>query len=75
MTTERKAARVKPHSSLLAWRTAHGYGQHEAARYLGIGQAYYSKLERHEAAPRPEILKRITERTGVPLDELMGIAS
>lgn len=75
MSTKRTSPHlVKPHSSLLAWRTAQGYGQHEAARYLGISQAYYSKLETHSAAPRPEILKRITERTGVPLDELMGIA-
>lgn len=75
VNTERNANRVRPHSSLAAWRKLKGWGQREAAEYLGISQAYYYKLEQHEAAPRPTIAKRVTERTGVPLDELMGIAS
>lgn len=65
----------KPHSSLLAWRTAKGWDQRAAARHLEISQAYYSKLERHEQSPRGERAKRLMQRTGVPLDELMGIAS
>lgn len=68
-------ARVKPHSSLLAWRKAHGFTQHEAAAYLGVTQSCYCKWERHEQAPRRDLLKDVTERTGVPVDELMGIAS
>lgn len=76
MSTERKLLRVvKPHSSLAAWRNAHGLDQREAAQKLGISQSYYSKLETHNAAPRPKLLKQVAERTGVPLDELMGIAS
>lgn len=73
---ERKLpARVRPHSSLLAWRTAQGFNQHEAADFLGISQAYYCKLERHDQTPRPKIARRLMDRTGVPLDELLGIAS
>lgn len=67
--------RVKPHSSLAAWRKAQGWTQHEAAAYLGISQSYYYKLEAKVQNPRKGILKRITERTGVPVDELMGIAA
>lgn len=67
--------RVKPHSSLAAWRRAQGYTQRQAADFLGVSQAYYSKLERHDQAPRRDVAKRLTERTGVPLDELLGIAS
>lgn len=66
---------MKPHSSLLAWRKAQGFTQREAALYLGITQGYYSKLELKAQTPRKDVLKALTERTGVPVDELMGIAS
>lgn len=76
VSTERKPQRIaKPHSSLFAWRTAQGWGQREAAEYLGITQSCYSKWERHEQAPRRYVARVVTEKTGVPLDELMGIAS
>lgn len=52
-----------------------GFTQHEAALYLGISQSYYCKLETKLQTPRPKILKGLTAATGVPLDELMGIAS
>jgi transcriptional regulator with XRE-family HTH domain len=65
---------VKPQSSLKAWRRTMGFNQSEAAAYLEISQAYYYKLEAKTAAARPTIIKRLTERTGVPLDELLGIA-
>lgn len=75
-TPERKPlGRVKPHSSLAAWRRAKGFTQHEAADYLEISQSYYYKLEAKAQTPRKGILKTLTERTGVPVDELMGIAS
>lgn len=67
--------RVRPHSSLSAWRRAQGFNQHEAAAYLGISQSYYCKLETHDQTPRPAIARRLMDRTGVPLDELLGIAS
>lgn len=52
-----------------------GFSQHEAADFLGISQSYYCKLERKAQTPRKDVLKGLTERTGVPVDELMGIAS
>jgi transcriptional regulator with XRE-family HTH domain len=67
--------RTKPYSSLKAWRKSHGFTQHEAARFLDISQSYYHKLETHQQSPRRTMLKKLTETTGVPLDELMGIAS
>lgn len=75
LRTRQQRKRIQPASSLRAWRRARGLGQVEAAKALGISQAYYSKLERHEQAPRPAMAKALTEATGVPLDELMGIAS
>ncbi len=67
--------RVQPHSSLAAWRRAQGFDQHEAAAFLEISQSYYCKLERGDQTPRPKIARRLVDRTGVPLDELLGIAS
>lgn len=73
MSTTKRTA-LRPRSSLRAWRQSQGFTQQEAADYLEISQAYYSKLERHEQAPRRDMAKGLVERTGVPLDELMGIA-
>lgn len=80
MSTEQSAERkllrrVKPHSSLVAWRKASGFTQRQAAKYLGISQSYYYKLEAKQQQPRPRKLKTIADLTGVPVDELMGIAS
>ena len=68
-------SRIRPHSSLRAWRLAHGLSQHEAAQYLGISQSYYSKLETHDQAPRRAMLKALTAKTGVPVDALLGLTS
>lgn len=73
-TEQTPAVFVKPQTSLRAWRRSKGYTQTEAARFLEISQGYYNKLERKEQTPRPAILKVLTERTGVPVEELMGIA-
>jgi len=70
----RRVLRVKPHSSLRAWRRAMGLTQRQAAAQLGISQSYYYKLEAKTQTPRKGILKTVTARTGVPVDELMGIA-
>jgi len=67
--------KVQPHSSLAAWRADRGLNQRAAAEFLGITQAYYSKLERGTQTPRPPLAKRLRERTGVPLDVLLGIAA
>lgn len=74
MKTLANPKRVKPSSSLAAWRKEHGMDQRQAAAFLGISQAYYSKLERKEQVPRPKMLRALTDKTGVPVDELMGIA-
>lgn len=66
--------RVKPMSSLKAWRRAKGFTTREAARHLGISQGFYQKIETRKAFPRPTIAKSLTDQTGVPLDELLGIA-
>jgi transcriptional regulator with XRE-family HTH domain len=61
--------------NLLAWRTGREWSQRDAARLLGVTQGYYSKVENQIVAPRPKIAKRFTEKTGVPLASIMGIAS
>jgi len=71
---KRRLKPLKPYSSLLAWRQAMGFTQRRAAEHLGISQSYYYKLETKVQTPRKGILQRTTERTGVPVDELMGIA-
>lgn len=75
VNTHMNTHRVKPHSSLASWRKDMGFTQQEAATYLGISQSYYCKLERKAQQPRKDVLKGLTDRTGVPVDELMGIAS
>ncbi len=74
MSTEKTSKRIRPHSSLAAWRRAHGFSQHDAARFLGISQSYYSKLETHEQSPRRAMMKTLTAKTGVPVDALMGLS-
>lgn len=76
-STDEKPApvkRVKPQVSLARWRETMGFTQREAAAFLEITQGYYYKLETKRQTPRPTLLRRLTERTGVPVDELMGIA-
>lgn len=65
---------IRP-QSLRAWRDANGLDQREAAEYLEISQGYYTKLEKRLATPKAPILKRVLERTGVPLEILCRIAS
>lgn len=62
-------------ANLRAWRSSHRLTQNAAARLLGVTQSYYSKIEKKTCAPRPQIAKRITEKTGVPLASILGIAS
>ena len=62
----------RPYPDLLEWRTAHGYSQREAAKILGLSQAYYSKLERRAQATTGKRARRIMELTGVSLEVLVG---
>lgn len=61
--------------NLRAWRVGRRLNQRAAARFLGVTQGYYSKLENQVVAPRPVIAKRLAEKTGVSLASLLGIAS
>lgn len=64
----------RPYATLKAWRQARQCSQHEAAAFLGISQGFYSKLERRSQALRGPAAKRIMQKTGVPLEILVGAA-
>jgi transcriptional regulator with XRE-family HTH domain len=53
---------------------ASGLSQREAASILGMTQATYSRLELGRTVPRRAALQRVLDRTGVPLDVLVGVA-
>jgi len=59
---------------LLAWRTAQGLNQRDAAERLGMTQTSYSRAELGEVCPRKDALRRVIAETGVPLEVLVGIA-
>lgn len=61
--------------ALAAWRKRRGFTQCQAARRLGISQGYYCKLEAGLAIGRPETLKTLHRRTGIPWPDLLGLAS
>ena len=61
--------------SLKAWRRENHLSQRQAAALLDMGQGTYTKYETGRAVPRKPRLKLIIERTGVPLERLMGLAS
>lgn len=67
--------RVTRHRTLSAWRRANGFNQEHAARVLGLSQSYYSKLERGLHALPGDRAKRITAKTGVPLEVLVVAAA
>jgi DNA-binding XRE family transcriptional regulator len=62
-------------ASLKEWRTRCRLNQIDAASILGVTQGYYSKVERQRVAPRRTIARRITKKTGVSLESLMGLTS
>lgn len=64
----------RPYPDLATWRTAKGLNQRQAAEYLGISQTYYSRLERGVQAARGQQAKAIMQKTGVPLEILVGAA-
>lgn len=59
-------------SSLSEWRRAIGYTQVQAARILGVSQGRYSRWENSEA-PRRHTAKRVSERTGVPIANVLRL--
>lgn len=64
----------RPYADLKAWREAHGFSQHEAARLLKMSQTTYSRLERRARALSGKRAKDIMRTTGVPLEVLVGAA-
>lgn len=58
--------------SLKEWRDVEEIDQEQAAKRLRISQSYYSKLERGKRRPSGKILKRLHEKTHVPLPVLLG---
>lgn len=65
----------RAYPTLKAWRDAQEFSQRQAAKELGITQAYYCQLENGKQAPRPTIAKKVADKTSVPLEVLLGIAS
>lgn len=63
------------YSTLKVWRRAHRLSQRNAARILGLSQSHYSKLERRTHALPGNRAKRITKKTGVPLEVLVLTAA
>ncbi len=60
--------------TLRSWRRATFKKQMDAAAFLSLSQSYYSRLERGLQAPRPKYAKAISEKTGVSVERLLGIA-
>lgn len=69
MTTKTRA-----YPNLKTWRTAKEMNQREAADFIGISQNAYCRLERGLSSPRREKAKIIMEKTGVPLEVIVGVA-
>lgn len=65
---------VRPYPDLATWRDARGWSQQEAAGFLGISQTFYSRLERRTQSARGKQAKVIMDKTGVPLEVLVGAA-
>lgn len=66
--------RKRPYPNLKTWRDDQRVGQRAAAALLGVSQSYYSKIERQTQTPNARLAKAITDKTGVPLETLLGIA-
>jgi transcriptional regulator with XRE-family HTH domain len=64
----------RSYPTLKHWRDAAELTQREAADFLGISQSFYNRLEQGLQAAHGKNAKRITERTGVPLEILVGAA-
>jgi transcriptional regulator with XRE-family HTH domain len=67
--------RKRIYPSLKRWRSENRLTQREAAAQFGIGQPFYSRLERGLQIPHPRLAKHISDLAGVPLESVLGIAS
>ena len=57
--------------SLLQWQKENGLSGSEAARKIGITQAYYSELVNRKKTPSLETLSAIKKVTGLSIVDLM----
>ncbi len=60
------------HPTLKAWRDALGVTQRDASKRLKMSQSHYSKLERRTHITTGPRARGISEKTGVPVAELVG---
>jgi len=70
MATKRSAQR---HDTLLAWRRGARLNQREAARIFGVSQTVWWRIETGLRPPRPKLGKAIADKTGVPLERVLGL--
>jgi|GEM_PF-4343761 len=62
---------VNPHA-LLQWRVRAGFSQAELAKRAKLGQSTISHLETGRSGGTVEVLHRLAEALGRPVDDLMG---
>lgn len=65
---------TRAYPDLKTWRDAQDFSQREAADFLSISQTFYSRLERRTLCAPGKRAKVIMEKTGVPLEVLVGAA-
>lgn len=70
----RKSNRLKC-TSLAEYRRACNLSQRDAARLFGISQASWSLFESGRAHPRSKLAAKLRDKTGIPLETLLGIPS
>jgi len=71
----KKAVTPPPPQSLEDWRWTARIKQKDAAAKLGVSIGYYSRLERRELYPHRNLAKIISAETGIPIMNLLGLAS
>ena len=61
---------VRGESLLKAWRDHLGLSQAEVARRAGMSQPAYGKLEKPDARPRTNTLRKLAKALGISLEQL-----
>jgi transcriptional regulator with XRE-family HTH domain len=46
----------------------------DAAVDLSLSQSFYSRLERAKIRPNPDLAYAISQKTGVPLETILGLS-
>lgn len=66
--------RQRPYPSLRRWREESHIDQRTAAQRLEVSEGYYSRLERQLLFPHRTLAKAISDKTGVPIETVLGVA-